>query len=516
MDSTKRIIVNTLAQYMKAVFTTCLSLYSTRLILDALNISDYGIYSVVGGVVALLGFITNALIVTTQRYISYYHGQGEITVVRKFFTNSLSLHILLGTTLAFVLAMMKGWLFDSFLNIPVERIETAKTVYLLSIAMLLLTILMAPFKALFIARENIVFIAVVDSFDAIVKLGIAIGLAYITADKLLAYALLMTGIVLMNLLIFSIYAIIKFEECTLTIKTKDIGRQYLLPLIGFAGWTTFGMGASVLRTQGFAMVFNRFCGTTINAAYGIALQVFSALSVIVTSVLNAMNPQIMKAEGNGDRTLMFRLAFQESKFSTALLAIFTIPLIIEMPAILGFWLKEVPDYSIAFCRFILIAFICDQTTMGLHSVMQAIGQLRNYSLLVFTPKILNLPLVWFMLFQGIDINWCMATYLIIELGVAIIRIPYLKIAAQLDITAYIKKVILPLLPLFLISTLTAVLCTCLPAYSFRFVGTIVLSILAGMSTAWFFTITGTERQYVIKLINDKLLHAVPKNKSLSH
>ena len=159
MEPQKRVIVNTGAQYTKAILNTLLSLYSTRLVLDALQVTDYGIYAVVGGVVAMLGFITNALLVTTQRYVSYYHGQGNSGYVKKIFSSSLFLHIVFAGVIALVLLLIKGWLFNDVLNIPSDRISTARQVYDVTIAMLVVTILIAPFKALFIARENIVYIS---------------------------------------------------------------------------------------------------------------------------------------------------------------------------------------------------------------------------------------------------------------------------------------------------------------------------------------------------------------------
>ena len=214
MEPQKRVIVNTGAQYTKAILNTLLSLYSTRLVLDALQVTDYGIYAVVGGVVAMLGFITNALLVTTQRYVSYYHGQGNSGYVKKIFSSSLFLHIVFAGVIALVLLLIKGWLFNDVLNIPSDRIGTARQVYDVTIAMLVVTILIAPFKALFIARENIVYISVVDVCDGIVKLLMAIGLAYVSSDRLIVYAIMMMSIQIMNLMVFAGYANWKFEECS--------------------------------------------------------------------------------------------------------------------------------------------------------------------------------------------------------------------------------------------------------------------------------------------------------------
>ena len=178
MDASKRIVVNTLAQHIRSIVNIVLSLYSTRLILQALGQSDYGIYSLVAGVVAMLGFLTNAMVVTTQRQLSFYHGSGNIDTVRRIFSNSLLLHVLLGIILVVVLLAVEPLLFNGFLRIKQERMNTATIVYGLVILSLLITFLTAPYRALFIARENIVYISVVDVLDGLFKLLAAIWLLH--------------------------------------------------------------------------------------------------------------------------------------------------------------------------------------------------------------------------------------------------------------------------------------------------------------------------------------------------
>lgn len=503
MEPTKRIIVNTIAQYAKAVINICLSLYSTRLILDALTISDFGIYAVVGGVVAMLGFITNALVITTQRYISFYHGQGDKACVRKMFINSLFMHIVLGGCIAMVLVLLKGWLFDGVLNIVPSRMEVAGKVYYITIFMLLTTILMAPFKALFIARENIVYISVVEVCDGIIKLILAISLAYIDADKLLVYAMMMAFIQVLNFLAFSIYAGWRFEECRLLIRRHDIDTAAIRQLAGFAGWTTYGAGALAARTQGTAVIINHFVGTIANAAYGIAAQVNYAIFFVSSSIVNAMNPQIMKAEGAGDRSRVLMLAGQQSKYSAVLLSIVSIPLLMVLPDILDIWLKEVPENTAMFSTFTLATCLVDQFTIGLNGVNQAQGKIGTYSLLMFTPKLINLPIAWLLLHEGFPLVSVMWSIIIIEAIVAIIRLPFIKYTAGLNITLYLRQTVLPVLPL--IATLLFVSWGCNQLFHFRFAFllTVVVSGLAGVLAAWQFTLSSNERQYIIQLIKEK-------------
>ncbi len=370
--------------------------------------------------------------------------------------------------------------------------------------MLFLTILSSPFKALFIAHENIIYISIVETIDAIVKFLLALSLIYVQSDKLLTYTIMTTGIILLNLFAFAIYALFRFKECSISIHFQHINKTSLRQLIGFAGWTTYGMGAIAGRNQGTAIALNHFMGTAINASYGIAFQIYGAIAFVVTSVINAMNPQIMKAEGKGDREGMLKLACMESKYSTLLLAIATIPIIIEMPSILEMWLNHnVPPYTSTFCRFILIGFLFDQVTLGLHSANQAIGNIRNYSIIIYTPKLLFVLLVWLLLSKGFTVIHIMIAYIAVELTVALIRIPYLSHIANLNGQKYISEVIIPLIPACLILIFTGTICNHIIRMPFSFIFSIPITIISGIAVSWFISLNKEERNFIIHFIRRK-------------
>ena len=437
MEPAKRIIVNTTAQYLKAITNICLSLYSTRLVLDALNVSDYGVYSLVAGVVGILSYLTNALVVTTQRYLSYNYGIGNLAEVRKVFANSLLIHIVISVVFCLLLLLTESLIMDRTLNIDPARLEAARIVFRITVAMLVLTIVTAPFKALLIARENIVYISIVEVADGVMRLILAVSLLFVHTDKLIAYAIGMGLILVVNLLAYVFYTHLRYEESRLELKCSTIDPASIRQLTGFAGWTTYGMVAGVCQMQGLAVVLNHFFGTVINSAFGLATQVNGAVRFVSTSVLNAMNPQIMQAEGNGDRQLMLKLASKESKFSTALMTMMSIPIMVETPAILDFWLKEVPEHTILFCRMMMLAFLLDQLTLGLHAANQATGIIRTYSLIMFTPKILIVPIAWALLVMGFSVASVMWLYVGIELGVALCRIPFMSKTVGLSMTDYL-------------------------------------------------------------------------------
>lgn len=503
MDASKRIIVNTIAQYSKSIINICLSLYSTRLVLAALDIDDYGIYNVVGGVVGILGYLTNSLVVTTQRYLSFYQGAGDTEKVKQVFANSLLIHLAFGLAICLILVFLQNLLVYHFLNMDPARLTAAGAVYIAMVIMLFGTIMTSPFKAMLIAHENIVYISVVEVVDGVLKLLLAISLFVIGLDKLIFYAIGMTCVVLFNLMAYIVYSYLKYDESHIHWTKNTYDKQITTQLLGFAGWTTYGMLAGMCQTQGLSIVFNKFFGTALNAAFGIGSQVNGAVRFVSTSILNAMNPQIMKAEGTGDRSKMLALAGKESKFSTALMLIISIPVIIEMPAILDFWLKKVPANASMFCRALMIAFIVDQLTLGLHAANQATGKLKYYSLLTYTPKIFLVPIAWLVFMEGYDVTVMMSIYVLTEFLVSMSRIPFMKYSANLNIREYIRNVIFPLLPLAVINTMASYCIVLCFDFKYRFLLTAVIGVLFGILTMFVFTISKTERTFILGLVKKK-------------
>ncbi len=503
MKSTTRIVVNTLAQHIRSVFNICLSLYSTRLVLGALGQTDYGIYSLISGVVIMLGFITNAMVVTTQRHLSFFHGKGDADYLHKVFANSLFLHVFIGLLIGLVLLFIESYLFNGGLNIDASRISVATIVYKLTILNLLLSFITAPYRALFFARENIVYISIVDMMDGILKLLLAIWLLYIDADKLIAYSWMMVAITAFNLFAFAIYATGKFDEASLRISRKDIDKKLLKQITGFAGWTIYSTGCIIGRTQGIAVILNRFFGTLFNASYGIAMQVSGSIQFVAQAVLNAMSPQVVKAEGAHDRLRMLQLAEATCKYSFLMQAIVVIPLVFEMDTLLQLWLGDVPQSCVMFCRFILITSLCDQLTIGLGIANQAIGKIRNYSLVINTTKVLTLPAAWFLLHSNYDVASVMWAYLSFEILCCLIRLPFLKYTAGLSIRHFaihvFGRVLLPTVCM-VIGGLIIIQSFNLP---YRFLMSIPAIALVGIFFIWFTSLEQQERIAALQILKIK-------------
>ena len=404
--------------------------------------TDYGLYSVMAGVVAMLSFVSNALIISTQRYLSYSHSQNDIRLVSKVFGNSLMIHMAISVCLLVVLMSFTNPVVTTFLDIPLDKKAAAKVVYICVVAMIALSCITSPFKALFIARENIVYISVIDVFDGVIKVGAALLLPFVGFDKLEAYAVLLTSISVFNLIAFGLYALLKYQECHLP-KISEIDKEYVKKLIGFASWTLYSTGCVVVRTQGIAVIINRAFGVLVNASYGIAQQVSGALLNVSQAIANALSPQIIKTEGEGNREKMLYLASIECKYAYMMLAMVAIPLIFNMHFILELWLRNVPQNSVMFCNMVIIAAMCDTLTGGLGIANQAIGKIKVYSLIFGSLKLLTLPIAYMAVRIVRDPLYAMIPFVAVELASAVFRMFYLKSTAGLRISAFLKNVILP-------------------------------------------------------------------------
>ena len=451
--SSNRIIVNTLAQYIRTLITTILALYSTRLIMEILGVEEFGIYTVVAGVVSMLSFVTSALVRTTQRYMSYYQGKSDCNYLSFLFNNCMVLHIVLGIVLSVVLLLLTPLLFNGFLNIPDERVAAAIAVYFTVIVMLFFTMVSSPYKALLISHENIVYISIIEVIDGILKVVLVIGLTYISFDKLIVYGTLMLGVQLFNFLAFSFFCFFKYKECKIP-SFKKVDFKIIKEIIGYTGWNIYNTGCIVGRNQGVSIILNRLLGATINAAYGISFQVAGCIGVLSNSIKNAFSPQIMRSEGSGERNKMIKMAEIETKISLLLLCAISIPIIFEIDRILQIWLKDVPDYSGMFCIMMLLACIADTMTTGLCSINLAIGKLGNFSIFSYSLKIATIP-VALLCKNPFQIA---VVFLAFETASSLIRLPLSNKESGIKVFPFVYNVLIKLIvPIVATSLISCIL-----------------------------------------------------------
>ena len=439
MKASERIFVNTLAQYGKTIFSMVLGLFSTRFVLQILGVEDYGIFSLVAGVVTLLSFFTSALASATQRFLSYYQGTRDLKQIKEIFSNCYILHIILGLIVVLLLECVGPFLFGGFLEIADPRLHASKILFQIVIVNLLISFLTAPFNALVISHENIVFTSIVGTCDAILKFVFVILLNYVTFDKLMVYGLFILLIHVIDLVALAVYCAVSYKECTFP-RIDTINSKFLREFSSFTGWTIYNTGCNIGRTQGVAIIINKFYGTAINAAYGISSSVVSYVSVVSQSLINAISPQIMRLEGGGNRERMLWLCALESKVSYFLLCAISIPVMFEIHSLLAIWLGKIPQYAEILCCMGLITTLLDMTTTGLSLANLAIGKLKNFSLYVYTIKLFTLPVAIACLYIYNSIVSLVIAYIAVELIESLARLPFMKKTAGISISDYLVRV----------------------------------------------------------------------------
>lgn len=513
MGSANKVALNTAILYGRMLITVGISLYTTRVVLNALGSTDYGIFNLIAGVITMLSFLNAAMATSTQRFLSYYHGKKDLKMQKKVFTNSLILHVVIGIVIVFFLEILGLLLFDGFLNIPLDRVSVAKIIYHYMSATVFFTIISVPFNGMLVAEENMLWVAFVNIIETLLKLAIASVLYYISSDKLILYGQLTAGISIVSFTLYATYCLRKYENCTVQGILK-IDKALIVKLGSFAGWNLFGSLCGMARSQGLALVLNVFLGAVINAAYGIANQVATQLSFFSLTMLRALNPQIMKSEGANDRKRMLWLAMIASKFGFFLLSILAIPCIFEMPQLLSFWLKNVPDQAVTFCQLILVGSMINQLTIGLPSAIQATGNIKMYQSVVGTMLLLNLPIAYLLLKSNLPGYFVLISYCCVELVACVLRLYFLSKLAGLNVREYIDRVIAK----EIIPVLTAVVFSYLMVhylqFKYRFIISICTSGLLYLVAIYYTGLCHDEKAILLKGFN-KIIDKIKKNNNKS-
>lgn len=506
MNNKTRIIVNTLAQNVRSIVNIILSLYSTRIVMDALGVSDYGIYMLIAGVVSLLNFFTNSLTLTTQRHISYCHGAGRKDEAKIYFANSYLLLLIIGFTLSVIFVSLTSFIFEGgYLNVEANKMQEAQYVYVIVVCSVLFSLMTSPFRALLISHENIVYISIIEILDGILKLSAVFLLYYISDYRLTTYALIIMLVMLFNLLAFMIYCQRNYTESCIVPSIKQWNTEIQKQIIGFATWSLYGMGCIVLRTQGISVLINNlFKGTILNSSYGIATQVLGSVNFFSTAIHNSIKPQIIRAEGAGEHMRAVRLSETASKFGFLILALVVIPIIAELPAILGIWLKEVPPFCVAFCSVILIAALTDQLSLGMTLIVSASGRIRNFSLLTFTLKTFVLPAMYLAVKGGLNIGEAFIFFWVFELLSSIVAICYICRVSEASLRSYMQNVVLRILPpLLLMIATTYVVHEVVTPSPWRILLMGTATTIMGITAIWLMSLQSSERTYITQTIISK-------------
>lgn len=393
----KRIAKNTLLLYVRTLFIMLVTLYTSRIVLNTLGVSDYGIYNVVGGVVAMFGFINGSMSSATQRYITFALGKGNMKRLQTVFSTALQIHFLIAALIVILGETVGLWFMYTQMQIPAERMDAAFWVLQCSIVSTVVMIISVPYNADIIAHEKMSAFAYISILEAVLKLAIVYALVISPFDKLIFYASLILAVQLLIRFCYNHYCNRHFEES----KYKHVRDKALFKeMIGFAGWSMFGNLAGVLFGQGLNMLLNVFFGPVVNAARAVAVQVQSAIQQFVGNFQMALNPQITKTYAKGEMEEMHKLMFRSARFSFYLLFFLSLPVLFETNFILTVWLKTVPDNTVIFLRIMICTSLIYTLANPMIIANQATGKVRKYQAVCGTILLMILPISYVCLKLG--------------------------------------------------------------------------------------------------------------------
>lgn len=396
-SNNKRIAKNTIVLYVRMLFLMIISLYTSRVILDALGVNDFGIYNVVGGFVALFAVVSKSLSGAASRFLNYAMGVGNTEKLKRTFSATVSIHIALAIIVAALAEVIGVWYVNNKMVIPTDRLLAANWCFHLSVITFCSNLFTVPYNAAIIAHEQMKTFAYVSVFEGIVKLIISYLIKLSPIDKLIFYAILLCALQFVVRSIYRIYCKRHYEECTYTF---IFDKKLLVSLFSYAGWGFIGSTSGILRNQGINLLINLFFGPAINAARGISNQVLHAVDGFVNNFLTAVKPQITKSYAAGNYEYMNILIYHSIKFSYFLFMMLSLPIIINADFLLGFWLKRVPEHSASFLQLTLLFTMITTLSHPLSIAQAATGEIRNYQLVVGGIQLLNLPTSYIFLRLG--------------------------------------------------------------------------------------------------------------------
>jgi O-antigen/teichoic acid export membrane protein len=378
MSILSRVIKNTGFLYVKMGITVLISLYTTRLILNSLGASDFGIFNVVGGAIAMLSFLNVSMAAATQRFMSYSEGEGNKEKERIIFNCAIILHLCIALGIGIILLCIKPLFFDYMLNIKPERIDAAKWIYNFTIISTMFTVMTVPYDATLNAHENMLYYSMVGIIQSLLTLLVAIFITITAKDKLIWYGALMATISIIVMIIMRVYCKKHYDECIFQ-PHKYYNKQLFKDMTSFAGWSLFGNSAGVVAGYGSNIVLNKFYGTILNATNGVCGQLNGQMLSFSNNMLKAVNPVIVKSEGSGDRFQMYKATFAACKLSILMYSFIAIPFVIENSYILKLWLKNVPPYAGIFSQLMIVQVMIEEISLPLGTAIGAIGKIKTFN-----------------------------------------------------------------------------------------------------------------------------------------
>ncbi|RJF58401.1 hypothetical protein D4100_06500 [Serratia inhibens] len=442
MSKNKIIVKNTIFLATRTVLSIIISFYTTRVILQQLGASDYGLFSVVYGIVGFTVFLSSAMNESVQRFIAINIGKKDLQALKDTVWNGFITYLGLGLIFFVFLMLLRDYLVMNFLNIPTSSIDITKQLYTLAVFTIIISIMQTPLNALVIAHEKMSFYAYMSIFDVFSKLIISFLISIVHHDKLFIYSSLL---LLSSLLVLFIY----FLYCFSRFKYSLVGGRFSLLTIKsisvFSFWNVFGNFAFICRTQGINVTMNLFFSTTVNAAYALSNSVLNAVSSLTQSLAMSIRPQILKTYAEGNKERHNALIMMGSKYTFTLLFILSSPILLCTESVLSLWLVSTPEFTVIFVRFVLVVALIDSFSSSIIAGIQASGNIKIYQLVVGFFVFISLPLAYFLYSLGFPAYSAFIPLIFMSLLNLNLRVYFLckNSNSKFDFAKYYSSVIIP-------------------------------------------------------------------------
>ena len=499
MPKDNTIAKNTVFLTLQTVFVLFVSLYTSRVILKVLGVEDFGVFNVVGGFVSMFAFLNTSMINGIQRFYNYELGKNGEAGLTRVYNTALVIQALLGIFILLLTETFGLWYINEVMVIPPERIVAARYIFHFSVVSLFIMIMQIPYTSAIIAHEHMGFYALVNVFDTILKLAIALAIPYIEADKLVVYGFLIFMINVINWLLYFAYSKFYFSEIKLL---HIFNYQQFKEMLCFSGWNMFGSFSGVMKEQGINMILNLFFGPVVNAARGIAYQVTGAMQGFVANVNTASRPQLTQSYASGDLGRSIQIMYSMSKLGVLTLTLLSIPVIFEIDYILDLWLDtEIPLHTNTFVQLVVLNSLVLCLNPPVSFLVHATGKMRNYQMITSIFALLILPLSYLFLHNGASPEFVFVLLIIFTILGQILCVSIVKTLIDFSVREYMGNVITPLFSLFIAAPIFPLIPRLLMEQSF--IRLVVVCIVSSLSTSiigYYVVLNKVERDSIISFL----------------
>lgn len=469
MNDNKRIVFNTAVVYTQLVLSTLIGFFAVRFILQALGEEDYGIYLLVGGVVAMLNFLTTSMSSASTRFMAYSLGKKDLNLSLHTFNTTMYIHLLLGL-LVVVILEVGGWMmFEWMLNIPEGKINDAKVIYQFMVFTTFVTVISVPFDAIITSHENLTFLSIITVIFNCITLIIGLYLLVYGGNRLVFYGGAVAINTIINCLLKFLYSIKKYPECKIKKSLKD--SSLFKEIMSFTGWNLLTSVSTILATQLRGIFINMFFGVRLNAGEGIAKRINGQVNQLSVGITQAITPQMTKSESGGDRNRLVSLTQVGVKYTTFMFALIALPIAFEAHFILKIWLGAIPSFAVVFTQLIIVSQFVSKLTWQISNAINSVGQIKVFRIATSIFYLLSVVLMYLALWAGGSPEMVFVVDIVTNIILGVLYLYYGKRIVGINPREYIKETTVPVVLPMAVATAFV-----LPIYCFMNEGWLRLSL----------------------------------------